>query len=103
MLKVRFPNGQCITYNNAHYCNTNSTCHTLYNNKKNLEWIANAPLDCLIEAVDPCKIENPIIELTIDKAFSMVIEAIENKETGYPLTKMKKLLKNYNSNTCSWK
>lgn len=105
MLKVRFPNGQCITYNNACYSTVNEKGYTLYANKneENREWIASVPIDCIVEAVDPCKIENPMIGLTLDKAFDMVVDALENKETNYNLSHMKKILKDYNAATCEWK
>jgi hypothetical protein len=64
MLWVRFPNGQCIQYNRANYCVTDSTGRRLWTSKaasaKNEGIVAVVPLDCVVEFQFACSVSNPL-------------------------------------------
>lgn len=58
---VRFPNGQCIQYNDATYASRNPNGYTdLYTAKSGGTWVAQVPNTCVIEAVAACRVWNPL-------------------------------------------
>jgi hypothetical protein len=56
MMTVRFASGLAVTYNSATYVTRNSAYADLYA-KKDGAWIAQVPLDAIIEVVRPCAVE----------------------------------------------
>lgn len=104
MLKVRFPNGQCITYDNANYCVHRDNGSDLYEKKCDKKtWVATVPHSCIIESQEACKVENPIIEMTEQRAFDIVLDMAIKNRTNCEWSYLKKLLKNYNAIEFEWK
>jgi hypothetical protein len=71
MMWVRFPNGQCVQYNNANYAVRNSEYTDLY--KKSVDgkgqgWIAQVPNTCIVEVEFACRVWNPLTEPREDVA-----------------------------------
>lgn len=60
MITVRFPTGFSIQYNDATYGLRNSAGYTDIYTEKGGTFIAQAPNDCLIEWVGPCRTYNAI-------------------------------------------
>lgn len=61
MMTVRFPNGQAVQYNDANYVIRSETVQQLYT-RKDGQWIANVPIDCIVEGYSPCRVYNALAE-----------------------------------------
>lgn len=67
MMWVRFPNGQCIQYNTAHYVERSPTGgYTDMYEGKGGKWIAQIPNACVIESMRACAVSNPLTETPAD-------------------------------------
>lgn len=109
MICVRFPNGQCITYNNGWYTLTNNNGRTdIYESNAQKELIATVPAECLIEWIKPCSVTNPIDGMTLEKALQFVIDNGSDcggswSKTACLLSDLKSSLQNFNRQTRKWK
>jgi len=81
---VRFPNGQAVQYNNAHYVTRRSEYSDLYQFENNKSWIAQVPNDCIIEVVPACRVFNAVDALPMElskelKATRRRLESVEGQ------------------------
>jgi hypothetical protein len=60
MMTVRFPNGQAIQYNNACFLSHENGFSIIYADYNKEKFIAQIPIDCIVEFVNPCRVYNPI-------------------------------------------
>jgi len=74
MLTVRFPNGQAIQYNDAKHVEYAGDFIYLYEKKGDAGWSVQVPKECLIEAIRPCRIYNPLQESTNNKIELLIKE-----------------------------
>ncbi len=104
MVTVRYPNGQCLTYNEAHDLTRNATEWDLYT-KKDGKWVASIQISAgvIVEVIPPCKIENPIQQLTVDSALELLIKHIRDAKNFSNVTTLKSLLRKFNSAMWEWK
>lgn len=78
MIKVRFPNGQCIQYNDATGINVVTGGTEIIRKDKTTGtnyWVAFLPAGsgCLVEWVNPCAVSNPVArEMTPESALALV-------------------------------
>lgn len=104
-MTIRYPNGQSITYNNACFLSyKNNGAWELYEDKDEKRWVASiqATAGVILEVKTPCKIENPIVDLTLRKAVEMVIEHIKCL-SKYDVAKLKRKVKDFSTRTYEWK
>lgn len=103
-MTVRFPNGQAITYNNANYIAwaLGSEYSRLYTDKNETNFIAAVPTTCIVEWVAPCKIENPIVGITLKNSAQQVLDNIREIDKGIAAD-LKRKLKKFNSRSFFWK
>ena len=99
-MTVRFPNGQAVTYNRAHYLsyskNGNWELYTEYGG----DWIASIQKSAgaILETEAPCSIENPQIHMTVGVALRMVTRMLENGTCpGAEAVQMKAALRNFDA------
>lgn len=57
MVTVRFSNGLSVQYNTAGFISEGATYHRLLT-KRDGDFVARVPIDCIVEMVKPCKIYN---------------------------------------------
>lgn len=109
MIRVRFPNGQMVQYNNANYLvwgTRDYPFHRMYADKDQKNIQAAVPVDCIIEWVNPCKIENPLVGKTAESALDMMIESVRTlKGWGFAdrLKTLKKIMSGYDAKRSRWK
>ena len=107
MLIVRYPSGLEITYNTANFLTYGKNAWNLYT-KEGGKWIVSiSPQSgCVVEALQPCKIENPVENLTGEKALSFVVDNIHNFiswKSFEKLRELKRILSDFNSTKRPWK
>jgi hypothetical protein len=109
MLRVRFPNGQCIQYNDATCINIDAHGGTeiLRRDKATGQnfWVAYLPegTHALVEWVQPCAISNPIArELSPDSALELVKRHLRTLP-GHKVKALKLELANFNARRCAWR
>lgn len=78
MMWVRFPNGQCVQYNNANYVVRSQWGYTDLYTKKDGTWVAQVPNTCIIEVQFACRVWNPL--------------AVDDTETAKELRSIKRKL-----------
>jgi len=89
-MTVRFPNGQAVTYNDARFVESYGHGWHLYKSKKGdvcEGWIATVPHSsgAIIEVVRPCRVENPLMDVTGESALKYVLahaEELANLSNG---------------------
>jgi hypothetical protein len=107
MIRVRFPNGQCIRYNDAttHRVGADGTVEILREAEDRTYWVAIIPkaTPCLLEYMTPCAVENPIRPEM--KAESCLAEVMVHLRTlpGYRLRDLKNALRDFNARSHCWK
>ncbi len=105
MITIRFPSGVAVIYNDARFLNQTSSAWELYTQKptEGGRWIASIPLatQCIVEAVKPCRVENPVTGLTNHAAADMVLENIRELD-GRRLKELKMALRDFNAKTYEW-
>lgn len=109
MLTVRFPNGQKLTYNDAHYVSRDETFWDLYSDSEKTHWIASIQGSAggIVESEKPCRVENENIGLTERRAFE-IVEAVlsegrHGERCGSLTAKIKRHLRHFNTKTWRWK
>lgn len=106
MIRVRFPNGQCVQYNSA-TDTRRDTCGGTEIVRKEGEaryWVAYIPAgtDCLVEWVMPCSVTNPIAELKPDSALKTVMQHLRALP-GYDVKRLKLALRDFNAKQRCWR
>jgi hypothetical protein len=105
MLTVRFPNGQAVTYNDANFCRYTEHTFNLWT-KEGGTWIATITYEsgAIIEAVPPCKVENPIAAMTLKVACEMVLASARNANyrESILLADVKKMLRKFHGQRHVW-
>jgi len=108
MIRVRFPNGQCVTYNEANHVERLAEFTDLYESKAKRQWIAQVPNTAIIECVEPCSVTNPISGMTLEKAIQFVLDNGRScggswtAEAGL-LSDLKLMLQDFNRQRRTWK
>lgn|SRR5574341_1131304 len=110
MIRIRFPNGQAIKYNNANGFNvrTDGAIEITQRANGQVYWYAVLPPHCpaLIEGADACAVNNPITELTVEKALEMVLSNLRSIN-GYSnlnrLSLIKTKLRDFDARSRCWK
>lgn len=64
MITVRFPNGQAIQYNTAHWAEHYDK-HVTLKTSRDGTLVAWVPLECVVDFVSPCRVHNPLISPAI--------------------------------------
>jgi hypothetical protein len=79
MMWVRFPNGQCIQYNQAGYVARSQFGYTDIYTKKDGVWIAQVPNTCVIEVQFACRVWNPLDNRPDDTATAKELRSLKRK------------------------
>jgi hypothetical protein len=100
MIRVRFPNGQCITYNGATWAERNPSGYTdLYEGPEKKVWFAQVPTAlCVVERIAPCSVENAL-EASALKRATAYVESLSGSTPGQDdeyLIRLKQKLADYN-------
>jgi len=107
-MRVRYPNGQVIQYNDATTLKRTSDGWGIYARKgedKDLVCFIQNSAGAIVEWVTPCKVENPIANVTGVKALQYVLDHIEelSKYPGETLMKqLKQKLQKYSTRSGRW-
>lgn len=109
-MTVRFPNGQEVTYNDACYLNYKSQGWELYTKDpdKGGSWIVSIQQSsgAIVESMKPCKVQNPLTNVTGEKALEYVIAYITELSKTYSgaklVKKLKKKLVQYSTRSGKW-
>lgn len=106
MIRVRFPNGQCITYNTGWYVeNLSDKTGRRILTVKGGDLVAWVPNDCVIEWVKACSVENPLDGNALERA-AAALENMTNPTTYEQdrlLERMKRRLASFNLKTRRWR
>jgi hypothetical protein len=104
MLTVRFPDGTAIQYNEATTISKTAFGWRLYKKQdaagKFEGWIADIPSTCIIEAVRPCSISNPVKE---PKAMIAWVTEHLREMPASNLVHLKSSLNDFDSRKRRWK
>ena len=107
MIKVRYPNGQVVTHNGANFLEHGDTGWHLYDSEKKKKWICSiqASAGATIETVNPCSVENQIIQMPEGRAEEMVAEMFEEGRhiSGEMAARIKRALQRFNMQTWNWR
>lgn len=79
MMWIRFPNGQCIQYNNANFVSRSAYGYTDLYTKKDGTWIAQVPNTCIVESEFACKVWNPLDTKPGDTETAKELRSIKRK------------------------
>lgn len=107
MLRVRFPNGQCIQYNDVVDVEwqTNGGAHLLSRDAAGKRWI-NAQLapgtQAVLEWVRTCAVSNPITGATPEQAVATVKQHLRTLPTRL-VKELKLSLRPFNAKRHTWK
>jgi hypothetical protein len=107
MLRVRFPNGQCVQYNDATDVefHSNGEIRILHVKEAKRWWLASvAPgSHCIIEWQTPCAVTNPVArEMTPESALALVTRHLRTLPS-YKIRDLKVALQNFNARRHIWK
>jgi hypothetical protein len=107
MIRVRFPNGQCLQYNDATRATIQGNgsiefLRTGSDSRLYIEAFIAPGTDCIVEYARPCSVENPISELTPNKAIAYLQENIR-EASHYHVRDLKKLLQDFDTRRMVWK
>lgn len=111
MIIVRFPNGTAVTYVQANNVQINETYFRLLSSPNASTAIAIVPMasGAVIELQPPSRIENPVTDLTIERALEMVLEHLRDSRGhsivhhGHQLKKLKARLSLFDARALAWK
>ena len=80
MMTVRFPNGQAVQYNGAYFLQRGDRYALLYT-KKDGNFIAQVPNECIIEFVNPCRVYNPLASVSNEalETLTKEVKALKRK------------------------
>ena len=97
MIRVRFPNGQCVTYNSGWYVETQIHHFSILTVERGA--IAFAPFDCIIEWVTPCEVGNPLTGNLLERAASYVesLSGSVSWSEGKQLSRLKNAMRRWNA------
>jgi hypothetical protein len=75
MITIRFETGFSLRYNSATHVRHHDNYKRLWSGDpdKGGRWIADIPLNCIVEAERACELSNPVAGLTPDTAADYVI------------------------------
>lgn len=110
MLQIRFPNGQVVTYSTAGFLEHGQYVWHLFtkNPKDGGSWVASVPANAgvIVERVVADRVENPLTEMTAEKALHYVAAHVSEYQ-GYSHKKMllelKQKLAAYDGRQGVWK
>lgn len=111
MITVRFPNGQAVTYSDANQITWGESVHAisigaLSDPKVRKVAFVSAGAGCIFEFCKPCKIENPVTALTVEKAITLLTESNLrdlNYRGGVELAALKNKLRSFDARRHTWK
>jgi hypothetical protein len=103
MIRVRFPNGQTVQYNDANYVEWKT--HNAKLSIKGGRSIAFVPYTsgAIIEFERPCSVSNPLQPLTNRENLEAFIAGIEKCEHTALLAQLKSKLTRFSRKTYRWK
>lgn len=103
MIRVRFPNGQVVQYNDAGYLVWGEMYTTLQEkeNGRKIAFIPNTS-GAIIEFVQPCSVSNPLQPLTNRENLEAFVSGIEKCEHTALLAQLKAKLSKFNRKTFRW-
>ena len=107
MIRVRYPNGQCLKYKKAQ--NVVYSSHAWELRADDGEWIASVQLSAgaIVEAVFPCEVSNPIADIGSEQALKRSVEVLQMQRipprSRRDILEIKRLLRNFDARTGSWK
>jgi hypothetical protein len=99
-ITVRFPNGQAVLYNDAHWIVWLGERGAALYTAQDGHILARVMGDAIVEFVRPCSVSNPLISPA--ESIDICIEHIRS----FPepkLAQLKRLLQKFNRKTCRWK
>lgn len=105
MVKVRFPNGQCVQYNNVVNWELATNGVHLKNRDKNIEAYVPYASGAIIEWVTPRRIDNPVVGLTDDAALDLILKhgrELRTYDQREKLSRLKRLLSKFNMRYQRW-
>lgn len=102
MIRVRFPNGQVVQYNEANFVEW-ETNHSKLSIKGD-RTVAYVPYrsGAIIEFVQPCSVSNPLQPLTNRENLEAFISGVEKREHPALLAQLKTKLSKFNRKTFRW-
>ena len=103
MFTIRFPNGQAIQYNDAHYAERKEWGYTDIYTAKDGTWLAQIPTaGCVLEVRPPCNVYNPLAATGLKNALATVIAEVRNLRRDQ-IRSLKRALKGYDARSGEWK
>lgn len=104
MLKVRYPDGTVVTYNNANLLTRSEGAWTLYVNRgddKEKEWVCSiqASARVIVEAVSPCRVD----QTGSLRAVVSNLRSFTSWGDTELLKGMKRILSDFDARTGQWK
>ena len=100
-MTVRFASGLAVTYNSAHHVIRRSGYADLYTEKDG-EWLAQVPIDAIIEVVRPCVVE--MRGQTPEQSAEALLNNDALREvSSYELRRLKRALEGFDSRRGVWK
>lgn len=103
---LRYPNGQAVTYNHARYVTYRERVMILYTKTEGGDVVAIIPYEsgAVVEFVEACKVENPVMGLTDEAALVRVLANLRdyrglNKER---IAELKRELTWFNAKKMAW-
>jgi hypothetical protein len=110
MLRVRYPNGTVLQYNDANhlYCDTTFPSWDLYSDSSKSRWIASIQLSsgAIVERVKPCAVYNEnenSLENAVEKVIADAESVSGNVWVTSRLADLKHLLARFDGRTRMWK
>lgn len=103
MMTVRFPNGQAVTYNDAHFIEHSPVTWRLMDKEGGrCLAIIQASAGVIVDLVRPCKVENSAQVQTLESAARMVVGNLRDIP-GSIAANLKLQLESFNRQTRRWK
>lgn len=106
MLRIRFPNGQCIQYNDAteHDQLANGDTQIVRVTEGKRFWVAliTKGTSCVIEHVQPCLVTNPLQSQAPATAFKTVMQHLRTLP-AHQVRELKNALRDFNARSRAWR
>lgn len=106
MLRIRFPNGQCVTYNHAtdHNRDVDGNIEVTRRDGEKNFWVALIPkgTNCIIEHVEPCAVRNPLQSQAPESACKTVLQHLRTLPS-HQVRELKTALRDFNARSQCWR